>query len=93
MVIGFEDEKGKIFTEVVTKLPVPIMMQTTTHRVLGNIHVRPDQRLKDELDRGILPGGDRGKHPRRGRKDRPPHGLSGGSPRPDRLGGARGWEP
>jgi hypothetical protein len=51
MVIGFEDEKGKIFTEVVTKMPIPIMMQTTTHRVLGNIHVRPDQRLKDELDR------------------------------------------
>jgi hypothetical protein len=51
MVIGFEDEKGKIFTEVVTKMPISIMMQTTTHRVLGNIHVRPDQRLKDELDR------------------------------------------
>jgi hypothetical protein len=50
MVVGFEDEKGKIFTEVVTKIPVPVMMQTTTQRVLGNIHIRPDQRLKDELD-------------------------------------------
>jgi hypothetical protein len=50
MVVGFEDEKGKIFTEVVTKIPVPVMMQTTTHRLLGNIHTRPDQRLKDELD-------------------------------------------
>lgn len=50
MVMGFEDEKGKIFTEVVPKIPLPVMMQTTTHRVLGNIHIRLDQRLKDELD-------------------------------------------
>ena len=50
MVVGFEDEKGKIFTEVVTKIPVPVMIQTTTHRLLGNLHIRPDQRLKDELD-------------------------------------------
>jgi hypothetical protein len=50
MAVGFEDEKGKIFTEVVTKIPVPVIIQTTTHRLLGNIHIRPDQRLKDELD-------------------------------------------
>jgi hypothetical protein len=50
MVMGFEDEKGKIFTEVVTKIPIPVIMQTTTHRLSGNIHIRPDQRLKDELD-------------------------------------------
>jgi len=45
------DEKGKIFTDVVTKVPVAALIQTTTHLVRGNIHVRSGQRLKDELDR------------------------------------------
>jgi hypothetical protein len=51
MVPGFEDEKGKIFTEVVTKIPVAATIQTTLHRLRGNIHIRPDERLKAELDR------------------------------------------
>jgi hypothetical protein len=51
MIPGFEDEKGKIFTEVVTKLPVVVMIQTVIHRLHGNIHIRPDERLKAELDR------------------------------------------
>jgi hypothetical protein len=45
------DEKGKIFTDVVTKRPVSAIVQTTTHVLRGNIHVHPQQRLKDELDR------------------------------------------
>ncbi len=44
------DEKGKFFTEFITKNPVLVMMQTLTHRVHGNMYVRPDERLKDELD-------------------------------------------
>ena len=51
MAFEFEDEKGKLFTEVVTKIPVAVLMQTTTHRVHGKIHIRPDERLKSELDR------------------------------------------
>ena len=51
MVLGFEDEKGKIFTEVVTKIPITVLMQTIIHRVHGKIHIRPDERLKAELDR------------------------------------------
>ncbi len=51
MVLEFEDDKGKIFTEVVTKIAVAVTMQTVTHRVAGNVHIRPDERLKDELDR------------------------------------------
>lgn len=51
MVPGFEDEKGKIFTEVVTKIPVAVTLQTTLQRLRGNIHIRPDERLKAELDR------------------------------------------
>lgn len=51
MVPEFEDEKGKIFTEVVTKIPIKVMLQTVTHSVRGKIHIRPDERLKAELDR------------------------------------------
>jgi hypothetical protein len=45
------DEKGKIFTEVVSKVPIPAIVQTTQHLIRGNVHVRRDERLKDELDR------------------------------------------
>ncbi|RME89050.1 MAG: hypothetical protein D6770_05515 [Anaerolineae bacterium] len=50
MTIEF-DEKGKIFTDVITKDIVPAVVQTTTHRIRGLLHVRRDERLKDELDR------------------------------------------
>jgi hypothetical protein len=50
MAFEFEDEKGKVFTEVITKIPILITMQTTTHQVVGKIHIRPDQRIKSELD-------------------------------------------
>lgn len=48
------EEKGKIFTEVVSKVVVEVTLQTTTHRIRGKIHVRPGERLKDEIDRGEL---------------------------------------
>jgi len=48
------DEKGKVFTEVVSKVAVPAVVQTTQHLIRGNIHVRRDERLKDELDREEL---------------------------------------
>ena len=51
MVPGFEDDKGKIFTEVVKKYPVRVIVQTVTQAVRGKIHIRPDERLKAELDR------------------------------------------
>jgi hypothetical protein len=44
------DEKGKFFTEVVTKNPIPVIIQALTNRIHGNIYVRPGERLKDELD-------------------------------------------
>jgi len=44
------DEKGKIFTEIVSKVPVYATIQTTTHLMRGRIHIRRDQRIKDELD-------------------------------------------
>lgn len=44
------DEKGKIFTEIISKIPVQATIQTTTHLMRGRLHVRRDQRIKDELD-------------------------------------------
>lgn len=44
------DEKGKIFTDIVSKIAVYATIQTTTHMMRGRIHVRRDQRVIDELD-------------------------------------------
>lgn len=44
------DEKGKFFTDVVSKDAIPVVIQTTTNRVLGNIHIRPGERLKDAIN-------------------------------------------
>jgi len=44
------DEKGKIFTDIVSKIAVYATVQTTTHMMRGRIHVRRDQRIIDELD-------------------------------------------
>jgi uncharacterized protein DUF6812 len=53
MAIQF-DEKGKIFTDVVPKIPVQAVVQTTTQLIRGKVHVREGERLKDELDRNEL---------------------------------------
>lgn len=50
MVTQFDD-KGKFFTNIITKKTVPGTIQLSTHRIHGNLHVRQDERLKDELDR------------------------------------------
>ena len=44
------EEKGKIFTNVITKKPVEVHIQTTTNLIRGKVHIRPDERLKDELN-------------------------------------------
>lgn len=44
------DDKGKFFTEVISKETTPVIIQTPTHRIEGNIHIRPGQRLKDEIN-------------------------------------------
>ena len=44
------DEKGKIFTDIVSKVSILATVQTTTHLIHGYLHVRRDQRIKDELD-------------------------------------------
>ena len=44
------DDKGKFFTQVVHKRPVAVTIQTIYHTIRGTLHVRPDQRVKDELN-------------------------------------------
>lgn len=46
----YRDEKGKIFTPRVTKHPVPAIIQTLTHRIRGQIYLRPGTRLLDEVN-------------------------------------------
>ncbi len=48
------DEKGKFFTDVVSKVPVRAVVQTTQQLIRGNVHVREGERLKNELDRDEL---------------------------------------
>jgi hypothetical protein len=49
MTIEFDDN-GKFFTDIISKTPIPVIIQTVSHRIHGNIHVSKDCRLKDELD-------------------------------------------
>jgi hypothetical protein len=48
------DEKGKFYTDVISKVAVPVTMQTTHHLIKGFVHVRHGERIKDELDRDEL---------------------------------------
>ena len=48
------DDKGKVFTNFVSKQPVIALVQTTTHQIRGTIHIRSGERVKDELDRDEL---------------------------------------
>ena len=50
MTIEFDD-KGKFYTDVITKFAVPAIIQTTAQCIHGNVHVRRDERFKDEMDR------------------------------------------
>lgn len=44
------EEKGKIFTNIVSKKPISVHIQTDLHLIRGKVHIRPDERLKDELN-------------------------------------------
>jgi hypothetical protein len=49
MVTQFDD-KGKIFTQVISKKPVAVVIQTRQQQIRGTIHVRPNERVIDELN-------------------------------------------
>lgn len=44
------DGKGKFYTDLIKKDSVPATIMTVTNKITGVIYVRPDQRIKDELD-------------------------------------------
>jgi hypothetical protein len=44
------DEKGKIFTNVVSKRPVPVLIQISGQRIQGKLHVTPTERIMDGLN-------------------------------------------
>jgi Family of unknown function (DUF6812) len=45
------NEKGKFFTDFVTKEAIPVLVQTPLHRLRGSFYVQPEERLKDALNR------------------------------------------
>ena len=48
MTIHFDD-KGKFYTNIIAKDPIDATIQTTTHRIDGNVYVARGERLIDEL--------------------------------------------
>jgi len=48
------DEKGKFYTDIISKVAIPATLQTITHLIKGFVHVRHGERIKDELDRDEL---------------------------------------
>jgi len=44
------DDKGKIFTNIITKQPIRVIVQTEKYRIHGQMHITPSERLKDELN-------------------------------------------
>jgi hypothetical protein len=48
------NDSGKFFTEVIRKKPIRVIIQTTQQLIHGNVHIRPEARLKDEIDQGEL---------------------------------------
>ena len=50
MSIEFTD-KGKYFTDIISKVAVSVIIQTVTNRIEGFVHVRMNERIKNELDR------------------------------------------
>lgn len=44
------DDKGKIFTEVIHKQPVQVIIQTRNNRIRGTMHKRSDHRMIDKLN-------------------------------------------
>ena len=49
MTIEFDD-KGKFYTDIISKVAVPAIIQTTKQRINGMVYVNPHKRFKDEMD-------------------------------------------
>ncbi len=44
------DEKGKFYTPRVAKDTLPALIRTHDQVIIGHVYVRPDKRLKDDLN-------------------------------------------
>ena len=44
------DEKGKFYTDIISKQAIPVLIQTSSNRIRGNIYVRPAERIKDQIN-------------------------------------------
>jgi hypothetical protein len=44
------DDRGKYFTPRINKESVFSVIRTSEHLIVGHIHVRPEHRLKDEIN-------------------------------------------
>jgi hypothetical protein len=44
------DEKGKFFTPRVAKDTLPALIRTADQVIVGHVYVRPEKRLKDDLN-------------------------------------------
>ncbi|HSM25811.1 MAG TPA: hypothetical protein VK856_13185 [Anaerolineaceae bacterium] len=44
------EDKGKIFTQKITKEQKEVIIQTTSHKISGTIHIQMDNRIIDELN-------------------------------------------
>jgi hypothetical protein len=47
------DEKGKYFSTVINKIPIPVVIQTEVNRLEGHYHIRPEIRLKDGINNDV----------------------------------------
>lgn len=44
------DDKGKFYTDVITKEAVTVLIQMPNQRIRGQIYVRPGERIKDQIN-------------------------------------------
>ncbi len=46
------DTQGRFFTDLATKEPVRVLVQTASHVLVGTVYIRREHRLLDELNDG-----------------------------------------
>lgn len=45
-----QETRTKIFSNIIYKHPVKAVIQTVDYKIQGDVHVRPNHRLRDELN-------------------------------------------
>lgn len=49
--VQFFDDKGSKFSDIIAKITIPATIQTLTHRIQGNLHIREWERIRDALNK------------------------------------------